>query len=35
MSVRTHATVIVLALSLALPAAVSDRAFAQTLKSVK
>ena len=35
MSVRTHATVTVLALSLALFAALSDRAFAQTLKSVK
>ena len=35
MSVRTHATVTVLALSLALSAATSDRAFAQTLKSVK
>ena len=35
MSVRTHATVTVLALSLALSTATSDRAFAQTLKSVK
>ena len=35
MSVRTHATVTVLALSLALSAATSDRAFAQTLKAVK
>jgi general L-amino acid transport system substrate-binding protein len=35
MSVRTHATVTVLALSLALSAAASDRAFAQTLKTVK
>ena len=35
MSVRTPATVTVLALSLALSAALSDRAFAQTLKSVK
>ena len=35
MFVRTNATVTVLALSLALSAATSDRAFAQTLKSVK